>query len=201
MAFSPKNLKIWVNSREIHAIIQTATSRPFTKGTFALVDPGPADSSAGFGTGGGAGAQPGDSGAAGEGAHLVTFPEVGDFDIRYVHGYGKVANVEAGMVFLGDGSVILHWNIFRVILLQPLDAKTGTGRRAGGDSVRLFCPFWVKHRKRQEEKVFLVPFLYMRPPSSHTWALLCTQDELAQLRGSETSQILHNLAPTGELEP
>ena len=33
MAFSPKNLKIWVNSREIHAIIQTATKRPFTKGT------------------------------------------------------------------------------------------------------------------------------------------------------------------------
>ena len=33
MAFSPKNLKIWVNSREIHAIIQTATEPPFTKGT------------------------------------------------------------------------------------------------------------------------------------------------------------------------
>ena len=36
MAFSPENLKIWVNSREIHAFIQTATYPPFTKGT-ALV--------------------------------------------------------------------------------------------------------------------------------------------------------------------
>ena len=34
MAFSPENLKIWVNSREIHAFIQTATYPPFTKGTF-----------------------------------------------------------------------------------------------------------------------------------------------------------------------
>ena len=32
MAFSPENLKIWVNSREIHAFIQTATYPPFTKG-------------------------------------------------------------------------------------------------------------------------------------------------------------------------
>ena len=46
----------------------------------------------------------------------------------------------------------------------------------------LFCPFWVKHKKGQEEKVFLVPFLYMRPPSSHTWALLGTQDQLGQLQ-------------------
>ena len=34
MAFSPENLKIWVNSREIHAFIQTATYPPFTKGTY-----------------------------------------------------------------------------------------------------------------------------------------------------------------------
>ena len=33
MAFYPENLKIWVNSREIHAFIQTATYPPFTKGT------------------------------------------------------------------------------------------------------------------------------------------------------------------------
>ena len=34
MAFSPENLKIRVNSREIHAFIQTATYPPFTKGTY-----------------------------------------------------------------------------------------------------------------------------------------------------------------------
>ena len=34
MAFSPENLKIWVNSREIHAFIQAATYPPFTKGTY-----------------------------------------------------------------------------------------------------------------------------------------------------------------------
>ena len=34
MAFPPENLKIWVNSREIHAFIQTATYPPFTKDTF-----------------------------------------------------------------------------------------------------------------------------------------------------------------------
>ena len=33
MVFSPENLKIWLNSREIHAFIQTATYPPFTKGT------------------------------------------------------------------------------------------------------------------------------------------------------------------------
>ena len=68
----------------------------------ALVDPGPADSSAAFGARAAAGAQPGDRGAAREGANLgeVTFPDVDDFDVRYVHGYGKVANVEARMVFL-----------------------------------------------------------------------------------------------------
>ena len=46
----------------------------------------------------------------------------------------------------------------------------------------LISPFWVKHRKGQDEKVFLVSFLYMRPPSSHTWALLCTQDEQGQVQ-------------------
>ena len=35
MAFPPENLKIWVNSREIHAFIQTATNPLFTKGTIA----------------------------------------------------------------------------------------------------------------------------------------------------------------------
>ena len=35
MAFPPENLKIWVNSREIRAFIQTATYPPFTKGTMA----------------------------------------------------------------------------------------------------------------------------------------------------------------------
>ena len=30
---SPRNLKIWVDSREIHAFIQTATYPPFTKST------------------------------------------------------------------------------------------------------------------------------------------------------------------------
>ena len=122
----------------------------------------------------------------------MTFPEVGDFDVQYVHGYGKVANVEAGMVFLEDRSGILHWKIFRGITVRPFGAKTGTGREAGGDSVTFFCPFWVKHKKGQEEKVFLVPFLYMRPPSSHTWAVLCTKDELGQLqkvRGVPLSEI------------
>ena len=33
MAFYPENLKIWVNSREIYAFIQTATYPPFMKGT------------------------------------------------------------------------------------------------------------------------------------------------------------------------
>ena len=149
---------------------------------FALVDPGPADSSAGFGAGASAAAQPGERGAAGEAADLVTFPEVGDFDVRYVHGYGKVPNVEAGMVFPEDRSGILRWKIFWGISVRPLGAKTGFGREAGGPPVTLFCPFWVKHKKRQEEKVFLVSFSYIRPPSSHTWALLCTQDELGQLR-------------------
>ena len=36
IAFSPENLKIRVNSREIHAFIQTATYPPFTKGTRVL---------------------------------------------------------------------------------------------------------------------------------------------------------------------
>ena len=37
MAFPPENLKIWVNSREIHAFIPTATYPPFTKGTSCVV--------------------------------------------------------------------------------------------------------------------------------------------------------------------
>ena len=85
------------------------------------------------------------------------------------------------MVFSEDRSGILHWKIFRGILVRPLGAKTAIGREAGGDAVTLVCPFGVKHNKGQQEKVFLVPFLYMRPPSSHTWALLCTQDELGQV--------------------
>ena len=75
------------------------------------------------------------------------------------------------MVFLEDRSGLLHWKIFRRISVRPLGAKTAGGREAAGDAVTLICPFWVKHKKGQEEKVFLVPFLYMRPPSSHTsWA-------------------------------
>ena len=169
---------------------------------FALVDLGPADSSAGFGAGGATGAQPRDSGAAGEGVDLVTFLDVGDFDVRCAHGYGNVANVEARMVFLEDRSGILHWNIFRGISVRHLGAKTAAGREAGGDAVTLICPFWVKHRKGQEEKVFLVPFLYMRPPSSHTSALLCTQDELGQVqkvRGVPLSEIGGVLPGTREV--
>ena len=149
---------------------------------FALVHPGPVDSSAGFGARAGAGVQPSASGAA-EAADLVTFPEVGDFDVRCVHGYGKVANVEAGMVFLEDRAGILHGKIFQGMLVRPLGAKTdgGSGQEVAGPSVTLFCPFWVKHKKWQEEKLFLVPFICMGPPSSHMWALLCTQDELGQL--------------------
>ena len=43
----------------------------------------------------------------------MTLLNVIEFDVRYVHGYGKVANVEAGMVFLEDWSGLLHWKIFR----------------------------------------------------------------------------------------
>ena len=35
MAFSPENLKIWVDAREYSRPIQTATYPPFTKGTYA----------------------------------------------------------------------------------------------------------------------------------------------------------------------
>ena len=68
---------------------------------FAVVDPGPADSSAEFGGGAGVAAQPGGRmiDAGDEAAVVVSFPEVGDFDVQYVHGYGKVANVEAGACF------------------------------------------------------------------------------------------------------
>ena len=96
----------------------------------ALVDPGPADSIAGFGAGAGAGAQHGHSGAAAEGADCVTFPEGGDFDVRYVRGYGKVANVEAGMVFFEGPSGILHWKTFRGISVEPCVSRLGLdGRR------------------------------------------------------------------------
>ena len=50
--------------------------------------------------------------------------------------------------------------------------------------------------------MFLVPFLYMRPPSSHTWALLCTQDELRQVkkvRGVPLSEIRGVLPGTREV--
>ena len=100
---------------------------------FALVDPEPADSSAGFGAGAAGGAQPGDRGVAGEGdLGEATFPDVDEFDVRYVHGYGKVANVEAGVVFLEDRSGLLHWKIFRGISVRPLGAKIAGGRGGGG---------------------------------------------------------------------
>ena len=38
MAFSPENLKIWVDSREYSRQIQTATYPPFTKGTYSLLE-------------------------------------------------------------------------------------------------------------------------------------------------------------------
>ena len=109
----------------------------------------------GFGAGAAAGAQPGDHGAAGEGADLgeVTFPDVDDFDVRYVHGYGKVANVEAGMVFLEDRSGFLHWKIFWGISVRPLGAKTAGGREAAGDAVTLLCPFWVTQEGARGESV------------------------------------------------
>ena len=50
----------------------------------------------------------------------------------------------------------------------------------------------MKHKRGQEEKVFVIPLLYMRPPSLHTWALMCTQDELGRLqklRGVPLSEI------------
>ena len=110
---------------------------------FALVDPGPADSISVFGGGAGAGALPGASGVGDEAAGVVTFPEVGDFDVRFVHRYGKVANVEARMVFLEDRAGILPLKIFRGISVRPWGAKTGggSGREAAGPAVMLSCPF------------------------------------------------------------
>ena len=67
----------------------------------------------------------------------------------------------------------------------------------------LFCPFWVKHKKGQEEKVVLVPFLCMRPPSSHTRALLRTHDGLGQLqkvRGMPLGEIGDVLPGTREVD-
>ena len=170
---------------------------------FALLDPGPAASSAGFGAGASAASQPGASGVA-EAADLVAFPEIGDFNVQYVHGYGKIANVEAGMVFLEDRAGILHWKIFRGLSVWPLGAKTGVGSgpEAAGPSVTVFCPLWVKHKKGQEEGVFLVPIMYMQPPSSHKWALVCTQDEWGQLqkmRGVPLSEIGGVLPGTREV--
>ena len=74
---------------------------------------------------------------------MVTFPEVGDFDFRYVHGYGKVAISEAGMVFLEDRAGILHRKIFCGISVRPLGAKTGggSGREVAGPTVTLFARF------------------------------------------------------------
>ena len=106
------------------------------------------------------------------------------------------------MVFPEDRSGLLRWKIFRGISVRPLGATTAGGREAAGDAVTLICPFWAKHKKGQEEKVFLVPFLYMRPPSSHTWALLCTQDELGQVqkvRGVPVSEIAGVLPGTREV--
>ena len=53
------------------------------------------------------------------------------------------------MVFLDEGSGILHWKIFRGISVRPLGAKTGGGseRQAGGNSLTLFCPFWLKPKR------------------------------------------------------
>ena len=106
------------------------------------------------------------------------------------------------MAFLEDQSGLLHWKIFRGILVRPLGAKTAGGREAAGDAVTLICPFWAKHKKGQGEKVFLVPFVYMQPPSSHTWALLCTEDELGQVqkvRGVPLSEIAGVLPGTREV--
>ena len=88
------------------------------------------------------------------------------------------------MVFLEDRVGILHWKIFRGISVRPLGTKTvgGSGRQVAGPSVTLFCPFWVKYKKGQKEKMFLVPLMYMWPPNWQTRALLCTQDELGQLQ-------------------
>ena len=126
---------------------------------FTLVDPGPADINAGFGAGAGAGALPGASCAAAEAADWVMFPDVGDFAVRYVHGYGKVANVEARMVFLEDRAGILHWKIFRGISVRPLGAKAGAGSNweVAGPTVTLFCPFWVKHKMGQVERCSSFP--------------------------------------------
>ena len=66
----------------------------------------------------------------------------------------------------------------------------------------LFCTFWVKHRRGQEEKVFLFSFLHIRPPSSHTWTLMCTKDELGQLlkvRGVPLNEIRGVLPGTSEV--
>ena len=86
--------------------------------------------------------------------------------------------------------------------MRPLGAKTAGGREAAGNAVTLIFPFLAKQKKGQEAKVFLVPFLYMRPPSSHTWALLCTQDELSQVqkvRGVPLSEIAGVLPGTREV--
>ena len=72
------------------------------------VSPGADESTVGFETGAGDVAQlqanVADDDAVGE----LTFPGVADFDVRFVHGSGRVANVEAGMVFLENRARILH---------------------------------------------------------------------------------------------
>ena len=167
---------------------------------FTLVDLGPADSSAGFGAGAAARAQTGDNVAAGEGADLLTFPELGDFDVRYVHGYGKVANVAAGSNGFFGGS---FWDPpledFRGIFVRPLGAKTGPGREAGGDAMALVCPFWVNTRRGKRRTCSLFPSC----TCGHTARIRGpTQDELGQLqkvRGVPLSEIGGVLPGTREV--
>ena len=73
----------------------------------------------------------------------LIFPDVGYFDDQYVHGYGKVANVEAGLVFLDDRAGLIHWKVYGGIWVRPLGAKTGSGGQqdAPGRPVTLVCPF------------------------------------------------------------
>ena len=80
------------------------------------------------------------------------------------------------MVFLEDRTRIVRWKIFREFGCGPWFPKSGSGFgcQVAGPSVTLFCPFRVKHRKGQEEKVFL-PF-----PS-------CTCGHTARTRGPSSA--------------
>ena len=108
---------------------------------------------------------------------VLAVPEPADFGdaLHSPDKFLKVTSAEATAVDVVDGGGTIISRLFQAQVI----------RRGSGQNRLVECPFWAVVQGKggvQPWVVSVVPFVQVRPPSTHNRLLLCSIDALGQLR-------------------